>query len=229
MAALPSFIQLMASLGLDGDAKPSPPQLTTSRPRSDSCSSVSSTSTDRDCSPTSPSFNRSSESLSRDMEFDRRPALRLRSARYSPYVPTSNLQSSARQNSSISLAPSVEEPDSGRRSTSPRLSSSPSRRRPSSLHVIQNGRELHASTPISSYVRRKTPQNSPTAATFPQRIHVERPETIILPSLIISWGLYDRATSSMDRRILTYLIRHQQASSIAPTHRGLTIFTVVMD
>ncbi|KAF9221866.1 hypothetical protein BS17DRAFT_218572 [Gyrodon lividus] len=183
MAALPSFIELMASLGLDGDVKPSPPRITTTRSRSDSCSSVSSTaSSNKCCSPISPSFNTSSESLSRDMDIDRRHgSARLRTVRYSPYISAS---SSARQSSSTSLAPSTEEQESGRRSTSPRLSSSPRRHRPSSLQFLKNTRELHASTPISSYVRRKTPQNSPTVATFSHRIHVERPETITLPSLL---------------------------------------------
>ncbi|KIJ70279.1 hypothetical protein HYDPIDRAFT_23403 [Hydnomerulius pinastri MD-312] len=183
MAALPSFIELMASLGLDGDVKPSPPRITTTRSRSGSCSSVSSiTSSNRDYSPISPSFNLSSESFTRDMEADRRhgPA-RLRAVRYSPYISAS---SSARQGSSTSLTIFPEEQESGRRSTSPHLSSSPGRHRPSPLQFAKKTRELHASTPISSYVRRKTPQNSPTAATFSHRIPVERPEVITLPSLM---------------------------------------------
>ncbi|KIK90990.1 hypothetical protein PAXRUDRAFT_655398 [Paxillus rubicundulus Ve08.2h10] len=160
MAALPSFIELMASLGLDGEPKPSPSCISTTRSRSASCSSVSSiASSNQGCTPTSPSFDASSESFSRDLDVDRRHGSgRLRTVRYSPYISAS--------------------------STSPRLSSSPSRHRPLSLQFSKNTRELHASTPISSYVRRKTPQNSPTAATFSHRIHAERPETITLPSLL---------------------------------------------
>lgn len=173
----------MASLGLDGEPKSSPSHISITRSRSGSCSSVSSiASSNQGCSPTSPSFDTSSESFSRDMDVDRRHgSARLRTVRYSPYISAS---SSARPSSSASLT-ATEEQESGRRSTSPRLSSSsPGRHRPSSLQFSKNTRELHASTPISSYVRRKTPQNSPTAATFSPRIHIERPETIALPSLL---------------------------------------------
>ncbi|KAG6378446.1 hypothetical protein JVT61DRAFT_12701 [Boletus reticuloceps] len=183
--ALPSFIELMASLGLDNDAKPSlesPPRITTSRSRSGSCSSVSSLgSSNPGCSPTSPSFNISSESIPRDVDADRRhSSFRLRTVRFSPYISPG---SSAREStSSTSLAPSVEEIENKRRSASPR--SSPGRNRPLSLQFAKNSRELHATTPISGYARRRTPQNSPTTATFPHRAHVDRPETIVLPSLL---------------------------------------------
>ncbi|KAF9246950.1 hypothetical protein BU15DRAFT_69802 [Melanogaster broomeanus] len=182
MAALPPFIELMASLGInDREPTHSPPHITPTRSRSGSCSSMSSTASSNLASgPISPS----SESFSRDIDVDRRHAsARLRTIRYSPYNAAS---STARPStsSSTSLAPSIEEQESGRRSTSPRSSSSPHRNRPSSLQFAKNTRELHASTPISSYVRRRTPQNSPIAATFPHRIPSERPETITLPSLL---------------------------------------------
>jgi len=173
----------MASLGLDNDTEASPPRITTSRSRSGSCSSVSSLgSSNPGCSPTSPSFNISSESSSRDADADRRRgSFRLRAVRFSPYISPS---SSARQSSSTSLTPSVEEAENGRRSVSPRLSSSPGRNRPSPLQSAKNSRKLHATTPISSYARRRTPQNSPTTATFPHRVHTDRPDTIALPSLL---------------------------------------------
>ncbi|KAF8138177.1 hypothetical protein EV363DRAFT_1519135 [Boletus edulis] len=169
----------MASLGLDNDAKPSlesPPRITTSRSRSGSCSSVSSLGTQRHLS-----FNISSESIPRDVDADRRhSSFRLRTVRFSPYISPS---SSAREStSSTSLAPSVEDIENKRRSASPR--SSPGRNRPLSLQFTKNSRELHATTPISGYARRRTPQNSPTTATFPHRAHVDRPETIVLPSLL---------------------------------------------
>ncbi|KAH0839653.1 hypothetical protein J3R83DRAFT_571 [Lanmaoa asiatica] len=182
-SALPSFIELMASLGLDNDAKQSPPRITTSRSRSDSGSSVSSLgSSNPGCSPISPSFAISSESISRDVDTDRRHgSSRLRAIRFSPYI---SPISSARQSSSTSLTPSVEEVENGQRSASPRLSSSPARNKPSPLQSTKNSRELHATTPISGYARRRTPQNSPTMATFPHRVHADRPETIVLPSLL---------------------------------------------
>jgi len=178
-SSLPSFIELMASLGLDNDAKPSPQKITISRSRSGSSSSVSSHgSPNPGCSPLSPSFNISSESISRDVDVDRRlGSSRLRTVRFSPYTSPS---SSARQSSSTS----IDEVEHEQRSTSPRLSSSPARNRPSPLLSPKNSRELHATTPISSYARRRTPQNSPTAATFPHRVHANRPETIVLPSLL---------------------------------------------
>ncbi|KAG8218377.1 hypothetical protein J3R82DRAFT_3997 [Butyriboletus roseoflavus] len=180
-SALPSFIELMASLGLDNDAKPSPPRITTPRSRSGSCSSASSLgSSNPGCSPISPSFIISSESISRDVEVDRRHGSRLRAVRFSPYISPS---SSARQSSSA-LAPSVEEVENGRRSASPRLSSSPARNKPSPLQSAKNSRELHATTPISGYARRRTPQNSPITATFPHQVQADRPETIVLPSLL---------------------------------------------
>ncbi|KAG9317199.1 hypothetical protein JVU11DRAFT_1392 [Chiua virens] len=180
---LPSFIELMASLGLDNDTKSSTPRITTSRSRSGSSSSVSSRgSSNPGCSPVSPSFNVSFETIPREVDIDRRLGhSRLRVARFSPY---GSPNSSARQSSSTSLATSTEEVENGRRSTSPRLSSSPARNRPSPLQSAKNSRELHATTPISSYARRRTPQNSPTAATFPHRVHTDRPETIALPSLL---------------------------------------------
>ncbi|KAI9574964.1 hypothetical protein HD554DRAFT_2166411 [Boletus coccyginus] len=181
-STLPSFIELMASLGLNNDAKPSPPRITTSRSRSGSCSSVSSLgSSNPGCSPTSPSFNISSESIPRDVNMDKRhSSSRLRTVRFSPY--SISPSSSVRQSSSTSLTPSVEEAENERRCVSPRLSSSPGRNRPSPLQSARNSRELHA--PISGYARRRTPQNSPTTATFPHRVHADRPETIVLPSLL---------------------------------------------
>ncbi|KAL4076023.1 hypothetical protein V8B97DRAFT_1924730 [Scleroderma yunnanense] len=180
MTGLPSFIDLMSTLGLDGNTKPSS---CISRSRSGSCSSVSSFgSSNRDPSPVSPTFNLSSDAFPRDLDVDRRhTSTRSRAARYTPYTPTSTL---AKQSSTSSLVVSNEDPKGESRSSPSKSSSSPSRRRPSPLQFSKNGREDPASTPISSYLRRKTPQNSPTVATFTQRDPVERPETITLPSLI---------------------------------------------
>ncbi|KAI6047356.1 hypothetical protein EDC04DRAFT_614873 [Pisolithus marmoratus] len=160
MAAVPSFIELMATLGLDSDSKSSSPF------------SI------KDPSPTSPSFDLPSDS-SRDLDNDRRHSSnRLKAARYTPYISTGIL---TKQHSHGPTVASKEDQDMEPKSIS--SSSSSPRRRPSPLRFSKNGRDEPASTPISSYLRRKTPQNSPTVPTFTHRDPVERPETITLPSL----------------------------------------------
>ncbi|KIM68722.1 hypothetical protein SCLCIDRAFT_104685 [Scleroderma citrinum Foug A] len=185
MPGLPSFIELMASLGLDSDINS---RISACRSRSGSCSSVSSLgSSNRDHSPISSTFSLSSDVFPRDLDVDRRhPLTRSRAARYTPYMPATSL---AKKISKTSLNDHKEDSHEASRnfshfSSSPKLSSSPPRRRPSPLRFPNSEREDPASTPISSYLRRKTPQNSPTVATFTHRDPVERPETIALPSLI---------------------------------------------
>ncbi|KAI6105743.1 hypothetical protein F5141DRAFT_1216492 [Pisolithus sp. B1] len=181
MAAIPSFIELMASLGLDGDSKSSSRLgISPARSRSGSCSSTSSSSSIKDQSPTSPTFNISFDS-SRDLDNDRHHCCnRLKAARYTPYISSEILGKQHGMG-----APVVSEEDEDKepkvQSTSP-PSCSP-RRRPSPLRFSKTGKDEHASTPISSYLRRKTPQNSPTVSTFTNRDPVERPEAITLPSL----------------------------------------------
>lgn len=180
MAALPSFIELMASLGID-DAKPaSTPSIVRTRDRSSSCSSCSSMGSSTDS--WSPSIRCANLSTTRDIDSDRRPGAsrRVRAVRYSPYISAS---SSARQSSAVSLTHSQSDQEDSSRSSSPNPPSSPRRtRRPSPLHFSK--RERPSITPISSYVRRKTPQNSPIVLTFAQREYVERPEIITPPSLM---------------------------------------------
>ncbi|OAX42896.1 hypothetical protein K503DRAFT_263054 [Rhizopogon vinicolor AM-OR11-026] len=93
--------------------------------------------------------------------------------------------STARQSSTASPTHSQSDHEQGSRSPSPNSNPPPSPRYnsrcPLSLHLPK--RERPSITPISSYVRRKTPQNSPTVLTFAQREYVERPEVIIPPSL----------------------------------------------
>ncbi|KAG2146645.1 hypothetical protein DEU56DRAFT_909699 [Suillus clintonianus] len=87
------------------------------------------------------------------------------------------------QSSAVSLTHSQSDQEDSSRSSSPNPPSSPRRtRRPSPLHFSK--RERPSITPISSYVRRKTPQNSPIVLTFAQREYVERPEIITPPSLM---------------------------------------------
>lgn len=179
MAALPSFIELMASLGMD-DAKPATPSIVRTRDRSSSCSSCSSLGSSTD--GWSPSIRCDNLSTIRDIDSDRRSGAsrRVRAVRYSPYISAS---STARQNSAVSLTHSQSDQEDSSRSSSPNPPASPRRtRRPSPLHFSK--RERPSITPISSYVRRKTPQNSPIVLTFAQREYVERPEVITPPSLM---------------------------------------------
>lgn len=179
MAAVPSFIELMASLGLDGDSKSSSRLLVSPvRPRSGSCSSTSSDSSIKDRSPTSPTFNLAFDSSRHPVNDRHHCSNRLKAARFTPYISTGTL---AKRHSTGSLVVSEEDHDKQPKSTSP--SSSSPRRRPSPLRFSKGGRDEHASTPISSYLRRKTPQNSPTVPTFTNRDPTERPEAIALPSL----------------------------------------------
>ncbi|KAG2043034.1 hypothetical protein BDR03DRAFT_1088035 [Suillus americanus] len=172
MAALPSFIELMASLGID-DAKPETPSIVKTRDRSSSCSSCSSLGSSAD--------GWSPIRCARDIDSDRRPSAsrRVRAVRYSPYISAS---STARQSSAVSLTHSQSDQEDSSRSSSPNPPSPRHTRRPSPLHLSK--RERSSITPISSYVRRKTPQNSPVVLTFAQREYVERPEVITPPSLM---------------------------------------------
>lgn len=196
----------MASLGID-DAKPATPSIVRTRDRSSSCSSCSSLGSSADgWSPI-----RCARDIDPDRRPS--ASRRVRAVRYSPYISASvsvllhrsvcrliPVQSTARQSSAVSLSPSQsDQEDSSRvrtstfpsthffltrkQSSSPNPPSSPRRtRRPSPLHFSK--RERSSITPISSYVRRKTPQNSPVVLTFAQREYVERPEVITPPSLM---------------------------------------------
>ncbi|KAG1715928.1 hypothetical protein ID866_1217 [Astraeus odoratus] len=90
MPGLPSFIELMATLGLDDEPKSPTSCVFSRRARSGSCSSISSaSSSNQNNSPTSPTFDLSFEASSRDLDFDRRhQPTRLRAARYTPYTST---------------------------------------------------------------------------------------------------------------------------------------------
>lgn len=94
---------------------------------------------------------------------------RYRVARYSPYV--SNQPSNRRSSlSSISSnAPKSEGSPSCPYSTSPCLASS-KLARPSNNQLSVQLYEVPANTPISTYVRRKTPGLSPTSPTFPRDV-----------------------------------------------------------
>ncbi|TFK76085.1 hypothetical protein BDN72DRAFT_365827 [Pluteus cervinus] len=156
---LPSFVELMASLGLEQAAGKS--ETIPSSPRSSPPSSPRSLNQPAQ----SPTRARSNSSL-RDTSISH-----YRVARYSPYTPTfptSDRRGSASSISSVSSTSSEREgsPFSSY-SSSPRLASKMPRRHKLSIRLYGSASELPANTPISTYVRRKTPGTSPTSPTFP--------------------------------------------------------------
>ncbi|KAF9498516.1 hypothetical protein BDN71DRAFT_1503949 [Pleurotus eryngii] len=155
---LPSFVELMASLGLDQPTSARDTRLSPSTsPRASPPLSIS-----RDASPPIP---RSSSSASlKDIA-----SSRSRSARYTPYSP--KLLSARRGSvSSISSSSSASDTSSTSTSSSPRMTTSQFRKRSHQLtiNVCESTNDLSANTPISSYVRRKTPGTSPTSTSFPR-------------------------------------------------------------
>ena len=178
MAALPSFVELMASLGLDNKNKSSPP----------------------------PPHEFSSPSIVVSSEHDpihEHISSRIRVARYSPYgapivSPTIRLrlnrssQRSASQSHSHRRSASTLSSDGtdselpnrvgfrdrgsvGVVANTPSQNTSP-RRRPSALKLGPESRHRHindpessANMPISTFVRRKTPTSSPVSPTFAHR------------------------------------------------------------
>ncbi|KAG5723585.1 hypothetical protein E4T56_gene18137 [Termitomyces sp. T112] len=156
MTSLPSFVELMASLGLDQSTKTSD-----HRPQSQSALSSPSTSP-RLIGAGIHSRSRSTQSL--------RESSRSRTTRYSPYSPV--IPTPRRDSLSSASSCSLQRDQSPVRaiSSSPR-DASPRRfsRRSTnnlSVNVYGSASDLAANTPISSYVRRKTPGASPTSPTF---------------------------------------------------------------
>jgi len=121
-----------------------------------------------------------------------RESTRPRAARYSPYSP---VLSRSRRGSLSSLSScSLERDRSPLRaiSSSPRAASSPRLSRRStnklSVNVYGSASDLAANTPISSYVRRKTPGTSPTSPTFSQESRDSPPPMpVTVPTLPTFW------------------------------------------
>ncbi|KAJ3534379.1 hypothetical protein NM688_g7148 [Phlebia brevispora] len=183
MTTLPSFVELMASLGLENRDSSSDSQSLNRHSRSSSYSSSSSiiSQTSSDSSPSlvnrvplhSPSIVVSG-SPGKDVEMDRRR----HHIRYSPYSPAI---SHIRRGSLPTNVKEEELEDQLRAgSSSPRRLSPPrSVGRRSSAVGLTNGTkrpqkltldaDLIANMPISTFLRRKTPQSSPISPTFPCR------------------------------------------------------------
>lgn len=176
MTALPSFVELMASLGLDQD---------NSKPDSaDSSRSSPSASPRISSSSLVPSHSRSKSNVSlRETSLARQ-----RVNRFNPYSPSI---SASRRGSISSLSSSDTERVPLRDiSSSPRLAKSAllSRRSTNnlSIHVYRSACDFQANTPISSFVRRKTPSLSPTSPTFndPHRsLRDAMPSPLTIPTL----------------------------------------------
>ncbi|TFK43349.1 hypothetical protein BDQ12DRAFT_674822 [Crucibulum laeve] len=173
MTTLPSFVELMASLGLEQK-----PQVDKQSPSPSPSPSVSPRLVNGGA-PSSPTRSKSSPSL-RDLSVSRN-----RVARYSPYSPAVSFT----RRGSLSSVSSSSSSEYDRSPTHHKFSSSPPplslRARRSgnklSINVYGSNGDLPANMPISSYVRRKTPGASPTSPTFPREHRPESPATPPLP------------------------------------------------
>ncbi|KAF7301423.1 hypothetical protein MIND_00707600 [Mycena indigotica] len=177
---LPSFVELMASLGLDQAQDRSPSSSPSSSPRA---------------TPPSPSKSRSNPSL-RDSA-----ASRNRLARYNPYSPKLSERRGSLSSLSSSSSSDYERPIVRAYSTSPHPPSSPRARRRHgnklTVNVFGSNSDLAANTPISSYVRRKTPGASPTSPTFPREALDYSPSSSPMPFSIPTLPtLFPRSASS---------------------------------
>ncbi|KAJ3566014.1 hypothetical protein NP233_g7270 [Leucocoprinus birnbaumii] len=167
MTSLPSFIELMDSLGLEQTSHSSSPEISPS-PSPESSPSAS-PQLGGTMAP-SPTRSRSSPSL-RDY------SSRTRTPRYSPYY-------SYTRRGSTSSSSSSDQESTKKSSTSPPPSSLRARRSRNQLTVNVYGStsDLPAYTPISTYLRRKTPGASPTSPSFPRPVTYESTD-ITLPIL----------------------------------------------
>ncbi|TFL00572.1 hypothetical protein BDV98DRAFT_593902 [Pterulicium gracile] len=160
---LPSFVDLMSSLGLDQ---------TTHQPELPSSSPIP--------SPTSSAFlpRKAPECVSRVRSQpslrDRQDAARVpRVSRYSPYT---SMTASRRGSTSSTSALSPDNNFIRPLSTSPHLEPALRKRSNGRLgaSMYESSSDLAADTPISSYIRRRTPGPSPTSSDFSFGAEVNR-------------------------------------------------------
>ncbi|KAG6885351.1 hypothetical protein C0993_002827 [Termitomyces sp. T159_Od127] len=209
MTSLPSFVELMASLGLDQ---------TTKIPDLQPHSALSSPSTSPQligAGMPMRSRSKSSQSL--------RDSSRTRVARYSPY--SSTIPSSRRD--SISSVSSLEHEQSPTRAISPSKPTSPRRvsRRPAnnlSINIYGSASDLAVNTPISSYVRRKTPGASPTSPTFPHEFRDSptiSPMPMTVPTLPAFWHKSSPSSLPTTRDTESPTTENCSSGEVAKTHR----------
>lgn len=168
--SLPSFVELMASLGLEQKSTATDTTIKVSEPSP----------------PASPRLE--GEQLeSRQRANSLRDLSRQKTSRYSPYssaLPTGRRGSLSSVSSSSSAELSPTQESFGRRSRSPR-----NRRHRNQLCLNLYGDssyDLQANMPISTYVRRKSPNNSPTSPSFIRDSDCESiaiPQPLALPVL----------------------------------------------
>ncbi|KDN50052.1 hypothetical protein RSAG8_01388, partial [Rhizoctonia solani AG-8 WAC10335] len=175
MTTLPTFIELLESLGLD--EKGSPPQRHGSPPSLRSSSGCSNT---IECARSSPSQEHSlggSPTIVIDapdaMKFrSLGPSFRTRGARYAPYGVETNGPFVRRGSISSADMPPIHSVH-GEETSVRKIGSSPppssrlmARRRPSMANLSLDPDAAQSSTPISSLLRRRSPQPSPTTPAF---------------------------------------------------------------
>jgi len=197
MSSLPSFVELMSSLGLEDAASLSRDTPSFLRPRSHSNAS-SSSGVDDEREPSPRQYAPTGTYLFVSADHDRRDSTsftdidiprvsRHGKGRYSPYP----VDTIPRKGS----LPSLFEPRKAKRTPSTSPLPSPHSRPTRGLRSSPNGRlsrrgsetwcegDVHASTPISTFLRRKSPQMSPTSATFPRSAFDEPLAPVAIPAL----------------------------------------------
>jgi len=206
MTTLPSFVELMSSLGLDQRTPPPP----AGSPHSSSPPSPS--------VPPSLTESRSSPSL-RDTGLSRN-----RLARYSPYSPVFLSRRRGSLSSLSSSSSDYERPSPRAYSTSPRPSSPLLRRRANrnlTVNVYGSTTDLSANTPISIYVRRKTPGASPTSSTF-SREDLGSPMASPMPFTLPTLPLLFPQSANSDNFPLTPTSDAEASSETnSPNHKPL--------
>ncbi|KAJ7591232.1 hypothetical protein C8J56DRAFT_1047443 [Mycena floridula] len=195
MTTLPSFVELMATLGLDPVTR-MPGQ---GSPHSSPLSSPKLLGL-----PTSsPTRSRSSPSL-RGQTIQRSKV-----ARYSPYSSTflAPRRGSTSSSSSSSPSPELERLSLRAYSTSPQPPRSPRLRRrvdnKLTVNVFESTSDLSANTPISSFVRRKTPGVSPISPTFSMDSTSESPAGSPMPFTLPTLPSFFPRSASSDSFPLT--------------------------
>jgi len=197
MTALPSFVELMSSLGLDSTSDSQDNRTAPHHSRSSSYSSTNSAisnSSQLGFSSTVLSTSKSDSPTPSTREWD--SERRSSRQRYSPYTPPishtrrgsipavisseEDLREHPNRSSNPSPCPGSQSRSVGRRSSALGLRS---QRRPEKLNLAHP--DFMANTPISTFVRRKTPQSSPISPSFPHRAkrHTNAAAPVLIPTL----------------------------------------------
>ncbi|KAI9510417.1 hypothetical protein F5148DRAFT_577936 [Russula earlei] len=194
MSSLPSFVELMSSLGLEDGSPISCNAPSFLRPRSHSDAS-SSSGIDDEREPSPQQHANTGAYLFVPADHDRRNFIdvdvdvprvsRQGKGRYSPYsfdaIPRKGSLPSLFESRKAKRTPSTSPLPSPRSRAARPSRASPSRR--SSRRGSDSWLHEDASTPISTFLRRKTPQMSPTSAAFPRSALDEPLAPVAIPAL----------------------------------------------